>query len=107
MPDQLARLQRWYVSQCNGDWEHGHGVAIGTLDNPGWTVTVDLTDTELAGRAFVTVEENYSSETEWLRCWVIENRFEARGGPAQLGRMLEVFLDWADSDISNDVAPAS
>lgn len=43
--DTLQELQRWYRSQCNGDWEHSYGVKIDTLDNPGWSVTVELADT--------------------------------------------------------------
>jgi hypothetical protein len=30
-PDALFMLQRWYVGQCNGDWEHQYGVRIDTL----------------------------------------------------------------------------
>ena len=37
----LLRLQRWYVSRCDGEWEHGMGVRIETLDNPGWQVVID------------------------------------------------------------------
>lgn len=33
--DLVKRLERGYRSQCDGDWEHGEGVEIGTLDNPG------------------------------------------------------------------------
>ena len=43
----LARLQRWYASQCDGDWEHHSDVEIGTLDNPGWSVDIDLADAAL------------------------------------------------------------
>ncbi|SBT52639.1 Imm53 family immunity protein [Micromonospora auratinigra] len=43
-------LQHWYLSNCDGDWEHEFGVRIETLDNPGWTVEVDLVDTRLEGR---------------------------------------------------------
>ena len=32
----FQRLQKWYKSQCNGDWEHSFGIKIETLDNPGW-----------------------------------------------------------------------
>jgi hypothetical protein len=41
----LGRLQEWYRSRCDGDWEHSYGVKVETLDNPGWLVTVDLEDT--------------------------------------------------------------
>ena len=38
-------LQSWYEKQCNSDWEHNYGIKIETLDNPGWSITVDLVDT--------------------------------------------------------------
>jgi len=53
----LAELQRWYESQCNEDWEHQYGVKIDTLDNPGWSVIIDLDDTDLEGKPFQTVED--------------------------------------------------
>lgn len=31
----LYRLQQWYHSMCDGDWEHCYGVKIETSDNPG------------------------------------------------------------------------
>ena len=37
--DALYLLQRWYVAQCDGEWEHAYGVEIGTLDNPGWSIS--------------------------------------------------------------------
>ena len=43
----LSSLQRWYSSQCDGDWEHQLGVEITTLDNPGWLVRIELRHTPL------------------------------------------------------------
>src|SRR4030095_11402014 len=51
----LAELERWYRARCNGDWEHSFGITICTLDNPGWSVSIQLTDTVLAQAAFVVV----------------------------------------------------
>lgn len=45
--DNIRKLQRWYNKQCNGSWEHQYGVSIDTLDNPGWTVVIDLVGTDL------------------------------------------------------------
>jgi hypothetical protein len=28
-------LEAWYASRCDGEWEHGYGISIETLDNPG------------------------------------------------------------------------
>lgn len=46
----LEQLTRWYAEQCDGDWEHVHGITISTLDNPGWQVRLDLAETELEGK---------------------------------------------------------
>ncbi len=45
--DALYLLQRWYLGQCDGEWEHGYGVSIDTIDNPGWRLRVELADTAL------------------------------------------------------------
>ena len=31
----ISKLQDWYFSKCDEDWEHEFGVKIDTLDNPG------------------------------------------------------------------------
>jgi hypothetical protein len=41
----LSILENWYSPQCNGHWEHGFGVRISTIDNPGWSADIDLHDT--------------------------------------------------------------
>src|SRR5689334_23222744 len=95
MTDELTALQSWYAAKCDGDWEHQDGIEIHTLDNPGWRVVINVAETELEGKPFVTVEENYDDETEWLRCWLEDGKFQAAGGPMKLGRMLRIFLNWA------------
>jgi hypothetical protein len=39
-------LLKWYKSHCNGDWEHGRGIHLDTIDNPGWSLSINLEDTE-------------------------------------------------------------
>ncbi|MBI1185367.1 hypothetical protein GC194_13935 [bacterium] len=41
----MDRIQNWYKLNCNGYWEHSYGYSIATLDNPGWTIRIDLADT--------------------------------------------------------------
>lgn len=101
--DALTRLQKWYQSQCNGNWEHSRGVTIGTLDNPGWTIDIELSETALEGRPFR--ERSYGigkdaaiSGDEWLVCKVEQNVFKGRGGPFKLKEMIEVFLDWVEKN---------
>ena len=92
-PDDLTELMRWYASNCNGEWEHQYGVSIETLDNPGWSVEIDLADTALQAKSFTAIEQQRSTE-DWLRCWVESSTFRAVGGPSNLGEMLRVFLEW-------------
>ena len=93
----LTELHLWYESQCNEDWEHQYGVSIETLDNPGWTVTIDLEDTGLEGKPFQTVED-LEPEREWIRCWVEELKFKGVGGPRKLEEILRIFLEWSSSE---------
>jgi hypothetical protein len=88
----LARLQQWFSSQCNDDWEHSYGVKIETLDNPGWLVTVDLTDTawEQLKEPRKIVER---SETDWIQSEIAEGKFIGCGGPDNLEEVLELFLE--------------
>ncbi len=58
----LEELQNWYLSECNEDWEHSYGVKIETLDNPGWSVTINLEDTYLE-----TIEFTYPRSVAPLR----------------------------------------
>lgn len=41
----MSELAKWFVEQCNGDWEHSYGIKIHTISNPGWFVEVDLSYT--------------------------------------------------------------
>ncbi len=105
MTDELQELQSWYESQCDGDWEHTYGMEIGTLDNPGWGVEIDLAETELEGRAFVKVSV-MEPEREWLTCEVAGRQFRGMGGSPMLGRILRTFLDWAREAHGESVPPA-
>ena len=98
----LVQLQDWYLSQCNETWEHTYGVSVGTLDNPGWSLTIDLTNTNLDGHSFAPVgygigEGSDPDSPEWLTCEVKERKFVAYGGPLKLEEMLAIFLKWAGS----------
>ena len=92
----LARLQKWYTSQCDGDWEHSYGVAIDTLDNPGWSVKIDLAETLLKDRPFATIKVERTA-TDWLSASRDETTFKGFCGPENLEECLKVFCDWAET----------
>ena len=54
--DAIKWLQEWYKSNCDGDWEHLFGVQITTLDNPGWLIEIDLTDTDEEEKDFCDIK---------------------------------------------------
>ncbi|MFE9809303.1 immunity 53 family protein [Streptomyces sp. NPDC005548] len=97
---ELDWLQRWYAAQCDGDWEHEWGVRIATLDNPGWTVDIDLEDTSLAGRPYAGIHLR-RSESDWVITKVSDKVFEAACGPLNLSELLGLFREWAASVEAN------
>jgi len=93
--DPLDALQEWYAAQCDGDWEHQFGVTVDTLDNPGWTLRVDLTGTPLEAleQPRIDVER---TENDWIECWTEQGTFNGAGGPRNLTELLRAFERFAD-----------
>ena len=99
--NSLDKLQRWYLSQCNDNWEHSYGVTIDTLDNPGWRVSIDLADTNLENAAFAKVsygieDDSKSHDAEWLVCEKKQKQFIGHGSPMKLDEIISLFLSWAE-----------
>ena len=98
--DPLSALQQWYQAQCNGDWEHGCGIKIDTLDNPGWRLTIHLTGTSAEKKGFEEVRiDTPEDDGRWLRCWVDRPSatFESACGPLMLNESIRVFLAWVST----------
>ncbi|WP_335872624.1 immunity 53 family protein [Bacillus sp. 2205SS5-2] len=89
--DTLSKIQNWFTKQCNGDWEHGYGINISTLDNPGWAVKINLIQTNLEEIEISTVDIK-RNENDWIYCEVKNEMFFGYGGSGNLTEILEVFL---------------
>ena len=89
-------LQQWYLDHCNEEWEHGYGITISTIDNPGWRIEIDLVETELEGTNFskICLER---TENDWVICEVTNGQFQAVCGPMNLIETLNYFRQWATS----------
>ena len=96
----LNRLQEWYVQQCDGTWEHTHGISISTLDNPGWRIKIDLNETNLKNSSFEEVVFGSDGKNDWYRCSVKNFSFEGYGGPMRLNDLISTFLDWANNVVA-------
>jgi uncharacterized protein CbrC (UPF0167 family) len=95
MTAELQRLQNWYSSQCNGDWEHTFGVKVETIDNPGWHLKIDVAETPLEGAIFDPVYIERSA-ADWVHCKVEAAAFIGHGGVSNLTELLSLFLDWVE-----------
>lgn len=96
----LLELQEWFLAHCDGKWEHGFGVTVQSLDNPGWAMSIALQGTPLENESFPPHEYGVGIDAEtsgdnWLSCKVEDGQFRAAGGPEKLDEMISVFLKWA------------
>jgi hypothetical protein len=96
----IGWLEEFYLSQCDGDWEHGWGCTIETLDNPGWQFAFDLAETVLEGRAFAELRIE-RSDHDWLMCRIEEGRWTGAGGPRNLDEIVATFRTWVEAVLAD------
>ena len=92
--DNFQWLMQWYQGNCDGDWEHGNGINIGTIDNPGWYLKISIGETNLSQKEFSVIDVN-RSENDWIYCSVKNGIFEGFGGPFNLDDLVKTFRNWA------------
>ncbi len=96
----IEELQRWYLSQCNEDWEHTYGIDIGSIDNPGWRLKVPLSGTTIEGKSYLGFSYGVGADSDksnhnWLYTKIENNEFIGFGGPEKLEELITIFLSWA------------
>jgi len=101
--NEIEEIQNWYHSQCNEDWEHLSGVSIGTLDNPGWFVKIDIENTSLENAVYEEFSYGVGDKTDtsgvdWLVTKLEDNQFVGYGGPYKLKEILNIFIQWSKSN---------
>ena len=90
-------LQKWYLNRCNADWEHEYGIHIETLDNPGWSVVIDLSNTEIEDFEIqYTLLEN--SDFDWIAYSVSNKTFRGVGSPQKLNSIISLFKELWESN---------
>lgn len=92
MTDVLKWLEKWYKSQCNGDWEHEYGIKVYTLDNPGWAVAIDLKNTK-----FEDLNIKYTllekAKDDWIGFSVKDGIFNGAGDCSKLKQIIMKFKE--------------
>lgn len=94
-------LQQWFKSMCNEDWEHGQGIKIETLDNPGWSIEIDLNGTSIELKNFDWMLYEHS-ENNWIGFKVHDNVFISSGDALKLNLIIIVFKDLVEKGFLNE-----
>ena len=100
MLNPISRLQRWYVSHCDGDWEHSWGIKIDTLDNPGWSIKINLEETERADKPCKAVAEEISDD-DWIFMHKEKEELHVACGPNGLERAIAMACDWLEGKLDD------
>jgi Immunity protein 53 len=87
----IARLQQWYLSSCDGAWEHEYGLSIQSLPDPGWELNLDLLATSWEGLE-LEPQSSRNSEQDWLHLRTTERGLQATCGPLGLSSAIDQTL---------------
>lgn len=90
--NQIKWLEKWYKQQCDQEWEHSYGVEIGTLDNPGWYVHIDLMETKYENLVMDKVQYDHG-EDDWIVCEIVDCTFKGVGDCSKLDVILQIFRE--------------
>ncbi len=98
MNNTINWLNNWILYNCDSDWEHTYGIKIQTLDNPGWSVKIDIEETPMMNVEFENIEiEN--DDDDWIHCKVEDNIFYGYGDLQKLENILLIFRNWVENHI--------
>lgn len=67
------------------------------MDNPGWSVSINLLETELEEKIFLRYRID-RSEDDWVICSKKDLKFEGRCGVNNLPEVLKIFRSWVESN---------
>jgi hypothetical protein len=70
-------------------------VRLDTLDNPGWTLEIDLRGTGAENRTLEPIKIE-RTEKDWIHYRVAEKKFRAAMGPQNLAEGIEAFFRWLE-----------
>lgn len=92
MTDSFEWLQRFFLSNCDGEWEHERGCKIESMSDPGWIFQFDLTGTPHDRKALEELEDR-TGPLVWLKCKVENGVFEAQCSPKRLNECIDILRD--------------
>jgi hypothetical protein len=85
-------IQKWFKKHCDGDWEHENIFKLESISNPGWSLTVDMSETPLELYEFDSgLVSKGDEDFYWIK--VKNAKFDAFGDVSKLGFLLKCFRD--------------
>lgn len=97
---EVEWLENWYKKTCDGLWEHLYGIEIGTLDNPGWYVNIDLRETQYENLQMAEVNQDLGDDN-WMSCTISNGIFRGVGDSLKLKEILNVFRNVIEPHADN------
>lgn len=92
---EILALQDLFVSLCDGEWEHGQGITIENLDNPGWTIRICISGTKFENIDVTSTMTNRSDD-DWIHVATTRNGhdkfLQLACGPRNLAEALRLAL---------------
>lgn len=88
----LDWIQNWFKDNCDGDWEKGEAIHITSLDNPGWDVEIDISNTSIANINIKWIL-NENGPQDWYGVKIEDKKFNASGDSGKLKFLLSLFKE--------------
>jgi hypothetical protein len=88
--EALAWLQQWYLARCDGEWEFREGIKLLSTSNPGWSIEINVSDTELQDLT-IAARMLKTSEDDWYGYLLEDALFVGCGDPSKLESLLQLF----------------
>jgi len=85
-------IQNWFKDNCDGNWEKGEVIQITTLDNPGWDIEIDISNTSLANIEINWIL-NENTKQDWYGVKIENQKFNAAGDSKKLEFLLNLFKE--------------
>jgi len=99
--DYLGAMNKWYVRQCDGCWEHGNGISFSTIKIPGWKLSIDDEDAfGKSNRADFILTRNcsdqdwYAVKTEHEPLRPEATRLFAACSGSSFSKVLDISYNW-------------
>ena len=95
----LEWLQQWFYDNHDEELNYISDIKIEALDNPGWTVEIDLIGTKYENMFNLKMEED-KGDDDWIVCSINRSGFKGAGDSYKLSEIIEVFRRWIEQEVS-------